>query len=238
MTRIITQTTFKKMWQGPHKLHKGLKPYELKICRLCNKDKATIEFDGMGASGICKDCANQRSKDNREKKAKEWCFEKPCRVCNKPFIPYGRSQKVCSITCRHKRNQIVKQDNPMQYRAICLTSTVVGLKNKRVIVEEMLNQALGKKCPYCGIILVLPECSLDHKIPLMRNNSLTHERKVLLNQVENLHIICRRCNGLKAEFSHDEYLKLLKFTKENPTIGEKLFRRLARAAIMWKFKKQ
>lgn len=67
-------------------------------------------------------------------------------------------------------------------------------------IDGLIKSALGKKCPYCKEELKADVISLDHIIP----RSVGGE-----DSIENLEIICDRCNRMKGELKKKEYEKLL-----------------------------
>lgn len=57
-------------------------------------------------------------------------------------------------------------------------------------------------CLYCGT----PESdSIDHKVPLSKGGSHTYD---------NLHMICKQCNTVKAKYTHDEYVDWIRRSYE------------------------
>jgi hypothetical protein len=57
-------------------------------------------------------------------------------------------------------------------------------------------------CPYCRALMDILSLSLDHKIPLRRGGG---------PGLDNLQIMCQRCNRCKGQFTHDEFLVLVIF---------------------------
>lgn len=233
MVRILSKSAFKKMHKGPYRLDKRAKSNVVKICKACKIQKNIILFDGCGISNTCKECANTVSKQKREYKRNNWCVDIECPICNVIFKPYLPSQRFCSIKCNKSKYKEWKIKDPIKYRAFCMTNTLIGIKNKIQTGINLLNGSIGNKCKYCDIILHIGNCSLDHKIPMMRNNNLTKEREISLNQINNLQIICKRCNTLKSSFTDEEYTKIVKFCNTNIELGEKLMIRLIRSNAMW-----
>jgi hypothetical protein len=72
---------------------------------------------------------------------------------------------------RHQKLRASKSGRSLHY----------ALEDIRVIV----NNAIGKPCPYCGVALTISNFSLDHMEPTSRggNHCLT-----------NLVVCCERCN--------------------------------------------
>jgi 5-methylcytosine-specific restriction endonuclease McrA len=73
------------------------------------------------------------------------------------------------------------------------------------IVDRALIAALGKPCPYCGDIMGQPDPNLaptkDHILPRSRGGTL---------QPANCLIVCRGCNGEKADRTLDEFATWLR----------------------------
>lgn len=57
-------------------------------------------------------------------------------------------------------------------------------------------------CPYCTAPIDILSMQLDHKTPLRRGGG---------PEMENLQCICRRCNQIKGELTHEEFSALLLF---------------------------
>lgn len=103
-------------------------------------------------------------------------------------------------------------------------------RGKREGMTDMLTQALnGGTCPYCGVLLNLKNVSVDHKIPIRK------DRTKVPDSWDNLHMVCRKCNRMKADIPHDAFLRLLAFLDADPEpeLGRVLRKRLSQAAVMW-----
>ena len=57
-------------------------------------------------------------------------------------------------------------------------------------------------CIYCRAAIDIVSCQLDHKTPLRRGGG---------PELDNLQVICKRCNQVKGELSHEEYSILVAF---------------------------
>ena len=68
-----------------------------------------------------------------------------------------------------------------------------------LVLESLLK--FNIRCKYCNDPLTFENVSLDHKTPRHRQGSV--------NNLDNLQLICKRCNVRKGQLTHDEYCKLL-----------------------------
>lgn len=89
-------------------------------------------------------------------------------------------------------------------------------------VSEMLNEALGKTCYYCGKELTLGNIQLDHKKPMLRTFDFVDgiqnppvKEFIRLNRPQNLRFICRTCNLTKGILPENEFKKLIDFLNKN-----------------------
>lgn len=57
-------------------------------------------------------------------------------------------------------------------------------------------------CPYCGAPIDILSMELDHKTPLRRHGG---------PELSNKQVICRKCNGSKGDFTHEEYVEIVMF---------------------------
>jgi 5-methylcytosine-specific restriction endonuclease McrA len=57
-------------------------------------------------------------------------------------------------------------------------------------------------CPYCRAPIDILSMELDHKTPFRRRGG---------PELSNKHCICRKCNGSKGDFTHEEYLLIVAF---------------------------
>ena len=57
-------------------------------------------------------------------------------------------------------------------------------------------------CPYCGAPIDILSMELDHKTPKRRHGG---------PELANKHCICKKCNGSKGDFTHEEYVEIVKF---------------------------
>ena len=113
-------------------------------------------------------------------------------------------------------------------------------KGKTQYLTKLVSESLLTNCPYCGVKLTLKNLSLDHKEPYAsrKDRKPLPENKAIrqhLDRLENLHIVCRRCNARKSDLSHEEYLSLLVWLDTTP-FKDKLLRRLSQSRMVFKTK--
>ena len=69
-------------------------------------------------------------------------------------------------------------------------------------LRNLLYKSYGRECIYCDQILVVSNMACDHIIPLsMGGGSI----------INNLHIVCGRCNTRKGPLTHKNFNKVLKW---------------------------
>jgi len=73
-----------------------------------------------------------------------------------------------------------------------------ALEDIRVIV----NNAIGKPCPYCGVAICVTNFSLDHMEPTSRGGR---------HCLDNMIVCCERCNQTKGPLTAEEFEALLRF---------------------------
>ena len=68
-------------------------------------------------------------------------------------------------------------------------------------IDNLIKKYIEKKCQYCEDIIGLDNMALDHKTPISLDGN---------SSLNNLHIVCKRCNQRKGMLSHKSYKDLLK----------------------------
>ena len=81
------------------------------------------------------------------------------------------------------------------------------------------------KCPYCFLPIPWEELSVDHKIPRTRGGS---------DDRDNLVWCDLDCNMIKGSLLDTEFMELLVFLKERPTVYEMLKTRLKASGFLYK----
>lgn len=152
-----------------------------------------------------------------------------CQNCDKELPAAYKTQKWCGPKCQYHGQK--SHPDPYFARAVAMGSTIRLGAGKRQIIAEMLRASVNKPCRYCGQIITLKNCSIDHIEPLrgLRNTPMSKQ----FDRRENLQIICRRCNGLKGELNHEKYQKLLDFLRTDPEIHRRVMDRLSQSRRFW-----
>ena len=152
---------------------------------------------------------------------------------------------VCSVpkssTSGEKATLMKVQKNPDSKRIRKKASSLAGGlswgKGATDKMEALILASLDTPCLYCGTELHLNTISLDHKEPLIRSlvrhGVYTPSELKKLNSIDNLHLVCRKCNRRKREIPHKKYLKLLKWLEKDPDLKKMILDRLAASNMMW-----
>jgi 5-methylcytosine-specific restriction endonuclease McrA len=86
------------------------------------------------------------------------------------------------------------------------------------LLRDLVNAALGQPCPYCPDVLDHRNFSVDHSEPISRGGSFA---------LDELCIICLRCNQVKGNMNEGEFTRLLWLLKEfHPDAARNLLARL------------
>lgn len=123
----------------------------------------------------------------------------------------------------------LKKENPKLYRARALRQAYLKLGHNISVPEILKQMEASEICPYCGKPIPLLDFSIDHIRPKQKGGS---------NAIENLHLIDKRCNTVKASLTDSEFRKLMAFLKENPEIYENLYRRLRMSGMVFTFSRR
>ena len=92
-------------------------------------------------------------------------------------------------------------------------------------IERLITLSLGSNCKYCGERIDVNNMGLDHKIPVNRGGS---------KSLDNLHIVCKRCNTRKGILTHSEYFDLQDFMQlKLPEEAQKYVYRKLSSRDMW-----
>lgn len=169
-----------------------------------------------------------------------------CTYCQKEFDKYNKNQTTCrdkKCIAKNTRDNYEREKytNPFRAKAKRITGSI-KLKGKRNIIEQMLQNSVGKPCDYCKEIITLENASLDHKIP--RKFSKVYDRKLKqriydldvirkLDNPSNLHIVCNKCNQIKSDMNDEQFKTFMTMLKDRPDIKELVFKRLNWARNNW-----
>lgn len=126
--------------------------------------------------------------------------------------------------------------------AIVRTAHILGSnlrlgRGKKEAITLLLVESLGNPCPYCQKPLTLENASIDHIEPYADSklrDKIGTGIKEHFDRIENLHICCHPCNLQKEDFSHQQFVLLLAFMQQHPSVGALLSKRLSRSRRMWK----
>lgn len=69
-------------------------------------------------------------------------------------------------------------------------------------LREMMYEAYGTSCKYCGRTLDINNIVMDHILPMAKNG---HSNR------DNLHVICKTSNSMKGSLEEDQFLLLLEW---------------------------
>ncbi len=72
-------------------------------------------------------------------------------------------------------------------------------------IEERIINVIGSPCKYCFEIIDAKNISIDHDNPLSRGGE---------NDVNNIRLICKRCNVRKGKLNGLEYSMILKILRK------------------------
>lgn len=159
-------------------------------------------------------------------------FSYTCLGCGKKRDDgYVAHQQYCDKKCQYA----ARAKDPIRKKAFTMSSFITfGGKGKLDYFDALLRKTLGTNCPYCSTTLDLKNVSLDHIVPFTTSSA----RKNLLikkqmDRVENLQIICRPCNQMKGNLSHDKFVKLLSFLDTDPELRAYVVKKLRQSSIMF-----
>lgn len=152
-----------------------------------------------------------------------------CKHCGKESSGY-KTTKFCSRKCSY----LHRKNNPDPFLAKVVTCSS-GLRlgpGKKDIVADLLRRSIGQPCTYCGKILTMKNFQIDHKTPIERTNHAPI--KGHLDKIENLQVVCRRCNCAKGEMDDAQFRKLLAFLETDEAIGRAVWRKLGMSGHGWR----
>ena len=90
-------------------------------------------------------------------------------------------------------------------------------------LRRLLYKSYGKPCVYCSKALVVSNMACDHIIPLSMGGG---------SVINNLHIVCGRCNTRKGPLTHKDYKNLLKSLAKLPEdVVKYVLRKLAKSEM-------
>lgn len=126
-----------------------------------------------------------------------------CKECNRRYFEERRrrvGQKPITPPEQASKN---RKDYKREWNRIdAHARRAAGKKPPVSEVRRMFKEQSGK-CVYCGCELPVAY-HIDHKTPISRGG---------MNNIENLHLTCPRCNLRKSTMTHEEFL----LSKKRPT---------------------
>lgn len=133
----------------------------------------------------------------------------------------------------------MKNEDPIIKKARSLSSNITG-KGKLAMLVRMISQALQLvNCKYCATRLTLDTMSLDHIVPFggkkERNNILIRQE---LDRESNLQIICKKCNNMKGDISHENFLIFNEFLNKHPILAHQLRAKLSQGSMIWNHRRK
>lgn len=86
-----------------------------------------------------------------------------------------------------------------------------------------------KNCPYCKEPITYKTAGVDHKIPTSRGGK---------DNITNVHLVCKVCNMIKGDFTHDEFEILIDLLSDySIEIKKRLWHRLRRSNMVFSKRK-
>ena len=122
----------------------------------------------------------------------------------------------------------LKKTNPKLYRAKALRRAF-RLLGHNLSIEYIFTMMDYSICPYCNKQISPLDFSIDHLTPKNRGGS---------NELNNLHLVCIKCNKVKGDLTDEEFKQLMAFLKDKPIIYENLHKRLRMAGMVFMFSRK
>ena len=178
------------------------------------------------------------SQEYKDKRAKDAV----CEGCGNAYISYISTQRYCK-DCQPKIKSIewerIKNGDLIMYKARTLGANLTLGKGKTDYLYKLLLETIGiKKCVYCNSLITILNVALDHKTPINSNEMRRHKRlfrKELIpfNEKSNLQLICKKCNVLKGNMSHEQFTVLLDFLNKDKVLKDILVKRLGQSNFIY-----
>ena len=135
------------------------------------------------ASKVCRDCGRLLSLDKFSRNGRKDGYRRPeCREC------------------QHKRSKEINPNYQMTAGAVAARKKHNLLPREVAAAKAKKLAAQGYECAFCSAKLQVSDSHLDHQTPLARGG--THD-------MENLQVLCRRCNSEKHAKTNAEYVEWL-----------------------------
>ena len=151
-----------------------------------------------------------------------------CLNCGKQMMRRSNT-KWCSQECSYHGAK--RFANQWDRKAI---TSGAGLRlgpGKRQMVSDLFRGAIDKPCTYCGAVVTMDNAHIDHKTPItgIRGTPLG----ATLDRLDNLQVICRKCNIAKSNLTDVKFRKLLAFLRSDPELYGVVWRRLGMQGHGW-----
>jgi HNH endonuclease len=105
--------------------------------------------------------------------------------------------------CRERWRRKLEKELPKGVRLTLRHDEVLPFTRNELIAWLWKQFGLqAHPCPYCSAPIDILSMQLDHKTPLRRGGG---------PELDNLQCICKRCNQVKGELTHEEFSALLVF---------------------------
>lgn len=106
------------------------------------------------------------------------------------------------------------------YRHQCERASVAGeaIDYDLSKLRDLVALKIQSPCKYCQGSMTADNFSIDHMTPVERGGAFT---------IDNVQVICMRCNQIKGNMDHLEYQRLIELIQEfHPKAEDSIFRRL------------
>ena len=132
-----------------------------------------------------------------ELKNQETDFGKMKNSC-KPCVSNGTKDYVARL----KSTSEVKWLAYVTARAMAHPRCTGPAPKQDELIPMFERAVAGAPCPYCSVRLSKMNVSLDHITPVSRGGT---------NHLDNVHIVCMKCNSMKGNIGHRAFIRLLQF---------------------------
>lgn len=150
-----------------------------------------------------RDERNAKRRANRAKKEKKLTnkkmWEQKFREKIAPFHPRSTPKYLAKVMKRGEstKNSLVTRSRKAEVECFVTVEDI----------RQMLYDAYGQPCKYCGRTMTVKNMQLDHIVPLSKGGDST---------LENLQIICKTSNAMKGSLDEENFLMLLDWLKTIP----------------------
>jgi 5-methylcytosine-specific restriction endonuclease McrA len=118
---------------------------------------------------------------------------KPCRMCDRDFVPRTRTQAFCCRSCAQLHRQAVaprrQRSGPKPWAGKTPEAKAAYGSEYRKARDRVVAAALGSPCPGCGQMLTAANAQADHVVARAEGGT---------SSVGNLRAVCESCNRLRG----------------------------------------